>query len=63
MDEVEGKGHQIVAADVEMVATAEGAHDASLQARRRQGRRGLPVLDPAAQSRFGVEIVVSARLG
>ncbi len=62
MDEVEGKGHQIVASHVEMVATAEGADADVAPGRRRQGRRGLPVLNSAAECRRRDRRLRAARL-
>ncbi len=47
MDEIEGRGHQIVGSQVEFVAAAAGLDDAGLQAAVAEGGRGLPLLRPA----------------
>ena len=60
MDEVEGQGHQIVASHVEMVAAAEGADDASLQAALAKADEGCPF--SALLKRAGCEVQITARL-
>ena len=60
MDEVEGQGHQIVASHVELVAAAEGADDASLQAALAKADEGCPF--SALLKRAGCEVEITARL-
>jgi len=60
MDEVEGQGHQIVASHVELVAAADGADDASLQAALAKADESCPF--SALLKRAGCEVVVTARL-
>jgi osmotically inducible protein OsmC len=60
MDEVEGRGHQIVASNVEIVAAAEGLDDAGLQAAVAKADEGCPFSE--LLRRAGAEVHVSARL-
>ena len=61
MDEVEGRGHQIVASHVEIVADADGLDDPSLQAAVAKADEGCPFSE--LLRRAGAEVHVSARLG
>jgi osmotically inducible protein OsmC len=61
MDEVEGRGHQIVASHVEIVAVADGLDDPSLQAAAAKADEGCPFSE--LLRRAGAEVHVSARLG
>lgn len=60
MDEVEGRGHQIVASHVEAVVTAEGVADNGLQEALARADESCPFSD--LLKRAGVEVRVSARL-
>jgi len=60
MDEVEGRGHQIVASHVDMVAAADGLDDEALQGALAKADEGCPF--SSLLRRAGVEIVLSARL-
>jgi osmotically inducible protein OsmC len=60
MDEVEGRGHQIVASHVDVVAAAVGLDDAGLQAALAAADEGCPF--SMLLKRAGVEVRVSARL-
>ena len=44
MDEVEGKGHLIVASELDAPAAADGIDEAGFERAVAGGRRGLPVL-------------------
>lgn len=61
MDEVEDRGHQIVASFVAATATAEGLDDGALQAAVEKADAGCPFSQLLA--RAGVEVHISARLG
>jgi lipoyl-dependent peroxiredoxin len=60
MDEVEGRGHQIVASNVEIVAAADGLDDAGLQAAVAKADEGCPFSE--LLRRAGADVHVSARL-
>jgi len=60
MDELEGRGHQIVASHVEVVAAVEGLDDAALQAAVAKADEGCPFSE--LLRRAGCEVHVSARL-
>jgi lipoyl-dependent peroxiredoxin len=60
MDEVEGRGHQIVASHCEIVAAVEGLDDAALQAHVAKADEGCPFSE--LLRRAGAEVTVSARL-
>ncbi len=59
MDEVEGRGHQIVASHVEVVAAAAGLDDARLQAALAKADEGCPFSQ--LLRRAGASVEVSAR--
>jgi osmotically inducible protein OsmC len=61
MDEVEGRGHQIVASHVEIVAAVDGLDDPGLQAAVAKADEGCPFSE--LLRRAGAEVHVSARLG
>ena len=61
MDEVEGRGHQIVASHVEIVAAVDGLDDPGLQAAVVKADEGCPFSE--LLRRAGAEVHVSARLG
>ena len=60
MDEVEGKGHQIVASYVDAVADVEGLDDDALQAAFVKADEGCPFSQLLRAA--GVELHLSARL-
>jgi lipoyl-dependent peroxiredoxin len=60
MDEVEGKGHQIVASHVDAVVAADGADDAGLQAALAAADEDCPFSQ--LLRRAGAAVHVSARL-
>jgi osmotically inducible protein OsmC len=60
MDEVEGRGHQIVGSRVEFLARVEGVDDAALQAAAAKAHEGCPFSQ--LLERAGAEVSVSARL-
>ena len=60
MDEVEGRGHQIVGSRVEFAVVADGLEDAGLQAALASADEGCPF--SALLTRAGAEVQVSARL-
>ena len=62
MDEVEGQGHQIVASHVEHARDGGRARRRGAPGRRRQGRQGLPVLEPARARRRRRRRLRAARL-
>ena len=53
MDEVEGKGHLIVASELDVSGRAEGIDEAGFESAVQRGRRGLLVLgaDPRERVR------------
>jgi lipoyl-dependent peroxiredoxin len=60
MDEVEGRGHQIVASRVELVADVDGLDDDGLQAAAARADEGCPFSTLLRHA--GVDVVVAARL-
>jgi osmotically inducible protein OsmC len=60
MDEVEGRGHQIIASHVEAVVTGEGIDDDALQAALAKADAGCPFSE--LLRRAGAEVNASARL-
>jgi osmotically inducible protein OsmC len=60
MDEVEGRGHVIVASHCEIVATVDGLDDSSLQVHAAKADESCPFSD--LLRRAGAEVTVSARL-
>ncbi len=60
MDEVEGKGHQIVASSIEATARVPGAADADLQAALAAADEGCPF--SSLLKRAGADVSVSATL-
>jgi osmotically inducible protein OsmC len=60
MDEVEGRGHQIVASHVEAAVAADGLEDDALQAALATADEGCPF--SALLKRAGADVHVSARL-
>ncbi|HEV7133275.1 MAG TPA: OsmC family peroxiredoxin [Gaiellaceae bacterium] len=60
MDELEGRGHQIVASHVEVVAAVEGLDDDALQAAVAKADEGCPFSE--LLRRAGCEVHVTARL-
>ena len=60
MDEVEGRGHQIVASHVDVVADVDGLDDDALQAAVAKADEGCPFSE--LLRRAGCEVHVSARL-
>ena len=60
MDEVEGRGHQIVASHCHFIVAAEGLDDAALQAHVAKADEGCPFSE--LLRRAGAEVHVSARL-
>lgn len=60
MDEVEGRGHQIVSSHLDVVATVEGLDDAALQAAVAKADEECPFSE--LLRRAGCEVHVSARL-
>jgi len=60
MDEVEGRGHQIVASHCEILAAVDGLDDAALQAHVAKADEGCPFSE--LLRRAGAEVTVSARL-
>jgi lipoyl-dependent peroxiredoxin len=60
MDEVEGRGHQIVASHVEAAAAADGLDEAALRAALERADAGCPF--SALLRGAGAEVHVSARL-
>ena len=61
MDEVEGKGHQIVGSRVEMVARVEGVDEPALQAAAARAHASCPFSQ--LLERAGADVSVTARLG
>jgi osmotically inducible protein OsmC len=60
MDEVEGQGHQVVASQVELTASADGLDDDTLEEALAKADEGCPFSQ--LLRRAGVELHVSARL-
>jgi osmotically inducible protein OsmC len=60
MDEVEGRGHQIVASHLDVVADVDGLDDAALQAAVAKADEGCPFSE--LLRRAGCEVRVSAHL-
>ena len=60
MDEIEGRGHQIVASHVDVVVSAEGLDEDALQAHVAKADEGCPFSE--LLRRAGAEVRVSARL-
>jgi lipoyl-dependent peroxiredoxin len=60
MDEVEGRGHQIVSSHLDVVAAVDGLDDEALQAAVAQADEGCPFSE--LLRRAGCEVHVSARL-
>jgi len=60
MDEVEGRGHQVVASHVEMAAVADGLDEAALQEAVAKADEGCPYSQ--LLRRAGADVHVSARL-
>lgn len=60
MDEVEGRGHQIVASHIEVVAAVDGLDDDALQAAVLRADEGCPFSE--LLRRAGCEVHVTARL-
>lgn len=60
MDEVEGRGHQIVGSNVEAVVSVDGLDEAGLAAAVRRADEGCPFSQ--LLKRAGAEVHVSARL-
>jgi osmotically inducible protein OsmC len=60
MDEVEGRGHQIVSSRLDVVAAVDGLDDEALQAAVAQADEGCPFSE--LLRRAGCEVHVSARL-
>ncbi len=60
MDEVEGRGHQIVSSRLDVVASVDGLDDEALQAAVAQADEGCPFSE--LLRRAGCEVHVSARL-
>jgi osmotically inducible protein OsmC len=60
MDEVEGRGHQIVGSRVEIVVRVDGVEDAALQTAVAAAHAGCPFSQ--LLERAGAEVVVAARL-
>jgi len=60
MDEVEGRGHQIVASRVELVVAADGVEDDALQAAAERADEGCPFSQ--LLKRAGAEVQITARL-
>jgi osmotically inducible protein OsmC len=60
MDEVEGRGHQIIASHVDVVADVDGLDDAALQAAVAKADEGCPFSQLLRHA--GCEVHVSARL-
>ena len=60
MDEVEGRGHQVIASHVDVVAAVDGLGDETLQAAVARADEGCPFSE--LLRRAGCEVHVSARL-
>jgi osmotically inducible protein OsmC len=60
MDEVEGRGHQIVASHIDVVVSADGLDEAALRAHVAKADEGCPFSE--LLRRAGAEVHVSARL-
>jgi osmotically inducible protein OsmC len=60
MDEVEGRGHQIVGSRVELAARVDGVDDAALRAAAARAHAGCPFSQ--LLERAGAEVTVTARL-
>jgi len=60
MDEVEGRGHQIVSSHIDVVAAVDGLDDDALQAAVAKADEGCPFSE--LLRRAGCEVHVSARL-
>ena len=61
MDEVEGRGHQIVGSRIDAVARVDGVDDAALQSAVEQAHAACPFSQ--LLERAGASVTLSARLG